>query len=61
MTVKTLEGVEFIEWCRNRRWNTCGLQVGPAIKNDSGAILSRLRSSVHALGDEIQDSYQRRE
>jgi hypothetical protein len=35
MTVKTLEGVEFIEWCRNRRWNTCGLQVGPAIKNDS--------------------------
>jgi len=31
------------------------------IKNDSSAILSRLRSSVHALADEIQDSYQRRE
>jgi hypothetical protein len=34
----------------------------PAIKNDSGEmILSRLHSSVHALGDKIQDSYQRRE
>jgi len=33
----------------------------PAIKNDSGAILSRLHSSVCALTDEIQDSYQRRD
>ena len=34
----------------------------PAIKNDSSeVILSRLHSSIHALGDEIQDSYQRRE
>jgi hypothetical protein len=34
----------------------------PAIKNDSSAmILSRLHSSVHALGDEIHDSYQRRD
>jgi hypothetical protein len=33
----------------------------PAIKNDSGTILSRLQSSVCALADEIQDSYQRRD
>jgi hypothetical protein len=34
----------------------------PAIKNESGAmILSRLHSSVCALADEIQDSYQRRD
>jgi hypothetical protein len=34
----------------------------PAIKNDcSKMILSRLHSSVHALGDEIQDSYKRRD
>jgi hypothetical protein len=33
----------------------------PAIKNDSGTILSRLHSSVCALADEIQDSYQRRD
>jgi hypothetical protein len=33
-----------------------------AIRNDSSEMtLSRLHSSVHALGDEIQDSYQRRE
>ena len=33
-----------------------------AIRNDSSEmILSRVHSSVHALGDEIQDSYQRRE
>jgi len=34
----------------------------PVVKNDFGAmILSRLHSSAHALGDEIQDSYQRRD
>jgi hypothetical protein len=34
----------------------------PAIKNDSGVMIrSRLHSSVHALGDEIQDSCQRRD
>jgi hypothetical protein len=34
----------------------------PAIKNDSSAmILSRLHSSVHALGDEIHDNYQCRD
>jgi hypothetical protein len=34
----------------------------PAIKNDSSEmILSEVHSSVHALGDKIQHSYQRRE
>jgi hypothetical protein len=32
------------------------------IRNDSSEMIrSRLHSSVHALGDEIQDSYQRRD
>ena len=36
--------------------------LNSAIKDDSSEMmLSRLHSSVHALDDKIQDSYQRRE
>jgi hypothetical protein len=40
-------------------WIICVIR---AIKNDSSKmILRRLHSSVQALGDEIEDSYQRRD